>query len=146
MQFSQPALLRNDPKGFSLIELLLVSLSVGFLVLLLANLPNSINLIGKSRQESLAREIISKAVEDRRAIAYINLSPGETPINDQRINLLPDGAGKILVEDCNPVNFPSICPNSENVKLVTVTISWKTAGKFQEAKVKTIIAEGGLNQ
>ena len=162
MQFFLPAQLKNDPpmadhpeeplrrrrisKGFSLPELLLVISAVGFLVLLLGSIPNSINLIGRSRHQSIAREIIAKAIEDKRASAYINLSLGETSINDQRINLLPDGTGKILVEDCNPVNNPAICPNSENVKLITVTVNWKAAGKNQEAKVKTIFAEGGLNQ
>ena len=146
MQFSQPALLKNEKEGFSLVELLLTISAVGFLVLLLGSIPNSVNLIGKSRQQSLAREIISKEIEDKRAISYINLSTGETPISDLRINLLPGGAGKILIEDCSPVSSPLLCPNSEAIKQMTVTVTWKTAGKNQEAKVQTIIAEGGLNQ
>ena len=146
MQFSQPDQLKNEKFGFSLVELLLTISAVGFLVLLLGSIPNSVNLIGKSRQQSFAREIISKEIEDKRAVSYTNLSPGETPINDPRINLLSDGVGKTLIEDCNPVSSPLLCPNSEAIKQITVTVTWKTAGKNQEAKVQTIIAEGGLNQ
>lgn len=141
MQFSRQVQLRNNV-GFSLVELLLVITAVGFLVILLGSIPNSLNLIGKSKHESLAREIVVKEIEDKRNISYINLANGETNIIDARINLFPSGNGKTLVEDCDPL----ICTNSENAKQITVTVTWKEAGKQQTTRLKTIIAEGGLNQ
>lgn len=143
MQFSRPGRLKKtEGNGFSFVELLLVIAAVGFLVVLLGSIPNSLNLIGKSKHESLAREILSKEIEDKRNITYANLVLGETNISDSRLVLLPSGEGKTLIEDCNP----SICTNGENAKQVTVTVTWKEAGKLQTAKIKTLTGEGGLNQ
>ena len=155
MRFFQLGLLKNEAllhperslrarriSGFSLIELLLLITAVGFLVILIGSLPNSIQLIGRSKHQSIVREIIAKQIEDKRAVTYINLTPGETSITDQRLSLLPEGSGKTLIEECDA----SICQNSEGVKQITVTVTWKEAGKLQTTKIKTLIAEGGLNQ
>lgn len=134
-------IMKND-RGFSLIESLLVVVMVGLIVYLLANLPNAINLINKSKHTSLAREIASKALEDKRAISYINLVNDNSPVSDSRISLLPGGGGTVVVEDCDS----AICTNLENVKLVTVTINWKDIAKQQTLQFTTFIGEGGLNQ
>ena len=64
------------------------------IVFLLANLPNAMMLINKSNHLSLAREIATKQIEDKRAISYANLTldnPSNPPaIVDSRLNLLPD--------------------------------------------------------
>ncbi len=129
-------------KGISLIELILVVAVVGAAVFLMANLPNAIGLIGKSRHLSLAREIAAKEIEDKRNISYINLVNDVSSISDQRISLLPAGAGQSKVEDCDP----SICTGSENIKQVTVTINWKEGSRDQQISLKTFIGEGGINQ
>lgn len=141
MQFSRLARSQSE-KAFSLIELLFVIAAVGFLVILLGSIPNSLNLIGKSRHESLAREIAVKEIEDKRNISYINLANGEITISDTRLGLLPSGSGKTLIEDCDLL----VCTNNENAKQITVTVTWKEAGKPQTTRLKTLIAEGGLNQ
>lgn len=128
--------------GFSLIESLLVVVMIGIIVLLMANLPNALNLINKSKHISLAREIAAKQIEDKRAISYVNLVNDNSPISDSRMSLLPGGAGTIKVEDCDP----GICTLSENIKQVAVTVIWKENAKPQEVVVKTFIGEGGLNQ
>lgn len=128
-------------KGVTLIELLLVVVAVGFLVVLLASIPNSLNLVSKSRHESLAREILTKQIEDQRALQYANLGNGTTSITDSRLPLLSAGSGTILIEDCDTVN---ICKNNEVAKQVTVTVVWKGGGKDQKLELKTIIAQGGL--
>jgi len=129
-----------NEKGVFLIEILIVISIVGFLVILIASLPNSINLIGKSKHLSIAREIAVKEIEDKRAVPYINLVKGEVTIQDPRINLLPSGKGISLIEDCA---IP-VCTNQENAKLVTVSLSWQESGKDQQIVLKTLIAEGGL--
>ena len=145
MQFFQQDRLQKNKKGFSLIEILLIVAAAGIIIILMDSLPNSINLISKSRQQSVAREIMTKIIEDKRSIAYINLSntlPEGENITDPRLSLLPAASGKIKIIDCQP----SICTNAENAKQVTVTINWTTQGKPQMAKIDTIISEGGLNQ
>lgn len=129
-------------KGASLIEVLMVVVLMGVIVILLANLPNAMNLISKSNHLSIAREIAAKQIEDKRAINYANLVNGTVEIVDSRISLLPSGAGSVLIEDC-PVE---ICTNSEHIKQISVTISWKSNNKTQTTNIKTFIAEGGLNQ
>lgn len=129
-------------KGVSLIELILVIATAGILVLLIANFPNAIGLIGKAKHQSIAREIISKQVEELRVMPYVNLVSGQTNISDGRINQLPNGTATSLVEDCSV----SICTNSEDTKQITVTVTWKEGGKPQTAELKTLISSGGLNK
>jgi|SRR3989344_1627067 len=129
-------------RGFSLVELLLVVTTVGFLVILLASVPNALNLFSKSKNISLAREIATKQLEDQRSLNYLNLANGQTDITDSRISLLPSGSGTILVEDCSS----AICTNGENTKHITVTVNWKNGSKNQNIVLKTLISEGGINQ
>ena len=139
-------MLNLNEKGISLAETLLIILSIGFIVILLASLPNSMGLISKSRHVSLAREIASKQIEDKRSVSYANLVKDTvqiTPSVDSRISLLPSGAGTIVVDDCNIQN---ICTNGEHIKQVNVTVTWKENLKNQSITLKTLIGEGGLNQ
>lgn len=134
--------MKQSQAGVSLVESLLVIVVVGLMVFLLANIPNSLNLIGKSNHLSLAREIAGKQIEDKRATNYANLVSVDSPISDSRLSLLPKGSGTVVVEDCSP----SICTNGEHIKQITATINWTETGKPQSISLKTLIGEGGLNQ
>lgn len=109
---------------------------------LMANLPNAINLLNKSNHLSLAKEIASKQIEDKRAISYANLTNGSLAIVDSRLSTLFNGSGTVLVEDCSII----VCPNGEHVKQITVTVNWKDNNKLQTVTLQTLIGEGGLNQ
>lgn len=135
-----------NEKGVSLLESLLVVVILGIMAVLLANIPNALGLITKSRHLSLAREIASKQIEDKRATNYANLADDASPISDSRISLLPQGNGSLLVESCNSETNPQVCPNGEQLKIITVTITWKENNKNQSVSLKTLIGEGGLNQ
>lgn len=128
--------------GVSLIESLLVVVVIGSIVFLLANIPNALMLIGKSKHVSLAREIAVKQIEDKRNINYANLVNDNSPIADSRLSLLPSGAGTVVVEDCPP----AICASGENIKQVTVSLSWVDNEKLQNISLNTLIGEGGINQ
>lgn len=132
----------RSERGVSLIESLMVLVSVGAIVVLMANLPNAMGLIERSKHLSLAREIAAKQIEDKRAINFANLVTDTTPISDTRINLLPQGSGTVIVTDCDPL----ICTNGEHLKRIQVTISWKDNNKTQTINLDTFIGEGGLNQ
>lgn len=147
MLFSQPEILRSEytmsnERGISLVESLLIIFAVSFIVLLLANLPNSMSLITKSKHLSLVREIATKQIEDKRSINYANLVDDTTPIDDPRISSLPQGSGTVVVEACDA----NICTNGELVKQIRVTINWTENGKAQKVSLKTFIGKGGLNQ
>ncbi len=137
--------MNGNQKGVSLIEPILVIVILGMIILLMANLPNAMGLINKSKHLSLAREIASKQVEDKRETNYGNLvSDPDQPIDivDSRFSLLPNGSGTVKIEDCSA----EICTNLEHVKQITVTVSWKENNKDQLVTLKTFVAEGGLNQ
>lgn len=129
-------------KGFSLIESILVVVVLGSIAVLMANFPNAMGLINKSRNLSIAREIAAKQIEDRRSIIYSNLVNDASAISDSRISMLPSGGGTVIVEDCDE----SVCTQGENIKQVTVTVSWKEGDKDQSIEFETFIGEGGLNQ
>ncbi len=128
--------------GSSLIESLLVIVMVGIIVVLMANLPSAMNLVNKSKHSSLAREIASKQIEDKRMIQYANLVNDNSLVVDSRLSLLPEGSGVVIVEDCDPL----ICTSGEHIKQVSTTISWKDNNKPQTITLKTMIGEKGLNQ
>lgn len=132
----------KNKHGGSLIELLLVIVLLGIVVVLMANLPNAMMLVNKSKYMGLAREVVAKQLESKRQIAYSNLANDSSPIADPRIALLPQGNGTIVVEDCDV----SICTNSEDVKKVTVTVNWTENSKNQQVILQTLIGQGGLNQ
>lgn len=127
-------------KGSGLVELLVVISLVGFLVILIASLPNSLNLMSKAKHLSIAREIATKSLESSRSLQYINLASG--PIIDNRLKSLPTGNGDILIEDC----IDPVCTNGENAKIVTISVTWKDNNKDAKVSLKTVIAEGGLNK
>lgn len=128
--------------GVSLIESLLVVVAVGLMVYLLASIPNSLVLITKSRNASLAREIVVKQIEDKRTINYSNLVNDSSPITDSRLATLPQGSGTVTVEDCDL----AVCTSGEHVKQITVLVSWLADNRIQTVTVKTMIGEGGINQ
>lgn len=132
----------ENEKGVSLVESLIVIAIIGSIVLLMANIPNALMLIAKSKHVSLVREIAAKQIEDKRTINYSNLVNDTSPIADTRLNLLPEASGTVEVGDCDPV----ICTQGEHIKQVTVMVNWRDNNKPQTITLKTMIGEGGINQ
>jgi len=120
---------------------------IGATVFLIANLPNGLSLISKSKHVDLAREIASKQIEDKRTIKFANLVNDNSPIVDSRLNLLPNSSGTVVVADCDS----SVCTNGEHIKQISVSITWtdnnySSSNKLQNITLKTMIGEGGVNQ
>lgn len=127
-------------KGFTLIEVILVLGIVGLMVLLITNLPSSINLNSNSNYQSLAKQIASKQLEDLRLQTYENLANGTQPVQDTRLSKLPQGSGTIVVDDCSA----EICTQGEQLKTATVTINWFEKTSTTSATFTTMIGLGGL--
>lgn len=130
----------NKESGFSLVELIIVTALVGAIIIIIANVPQAIKLIGSSNNESIAKQIIAEKIESLRSETYDNLANGTTQISDRRLSSLPSSSSSVIVEDC-PV---TICTNGELVKQVTINLSWKDADKNKNILVTTLIAKGGL--
>lgn len=129
-------------RGVSLVELVLVVAAVGFLALLVNNLPSSISSINKSRHASLARDIAGKQVEYLRRQTYTNLSLGTESFYDSGLSNLPGALATYEIEGCSP----EVCPNQEEAKEVKVKVSWNESGDNKFVELITIIGEGGLGQ
>ena len=127
-------------QGFSLIEILLTIVLTGFLLYLLSTTPSSLRLIGNSQHSTIAKEIMQKKIEDLRLQGYDNLSNGTTQMNDSQLYSLPSGYGILDIQDC-PTD---ICTRNEQVKKVTMTISWKDVKATNSAQLVTFIAKYGL--
>lgn len=131
---------RATSRGFSLVEVTLVVLMVGFIVLLISNLPSSIKLIGDSKSSSMARDIANQKLEDVRNLGYDDIANGTTPISDPRLTNLVSGTGTVSVADCSD----TVCKNGESIKQVTVEVDWSEAGKSKSLTLSTLVAKGGL--
>lgn len=129
-----------NEQGLSLVELILGIMIIGFMVMLVMNLPSSLSLIGKSRFTSIAKDIASQKVEDTRAVGFDNLSDGSTSFYDPRLSSLPSPSANLTVSDC-PV---SVCKNGEEVKQITVTVNWIDKGSPGNVILTTLVAKGGL--
>ncbi|MDO8498446.1 MAG: type II secretion system protein [bacterium] len=129
-------------KGSTLVEIILVILMVGFLALLIANLPSSLSSINKSRHTSEAKDIVSRQIENLRKQGFtnLNLTDGETAFPDTDLSNLSSGSAVYKVENC-----PSeVCQQSEEAKKVTVKVSWNESGDAKSVELVTIVSEGGL--
>lgn len=135
-----PVSLIKKQLGFSLIEIVLVILVAGIIILVLSNLTPTFNLLKTSGQENISRQIVSKKIEDMRALGYDNLANGTNTFSDSRLSQLPLATAITLVEDC-PIN---ICANNEPIKQVTIKVSWTENSGQKDFSITTLIAKGGL--
>ncbi len=126
----------------SLVEALLVVMVVSSMTFLIAGLPNALGLINKSKHLSIAREIATKQIEDKRAQVWDDLVNEEVSINDSRLTLLPQGSGMVKTADCEV----QICPSGELTKQITIQVSWQDNAKTQTIALKTLVSKGGLTQ
>lgn len=127
-------------EGFSLIEVILVIMIIGFIGLLISNLPSAFKLTGTSKHESIAKDIVAKKVEDLRSLSFDSLANGTTQITDTRLSQLPSSTGDVVVEDC-PVE---VCANDEEIKKVIVKVNWLEGGNNRKVELSTLIAKEGL--
>lgn len=143
MQFSQQAQLINKKEdGVTLLEVLVVTAAIGFMVLIIASVPTSVYLINQSRNTSLARDIISQKIDVLRKQGYVNLANGKTPFTDPAMTNLAKPSAYYQIEDC-PSN---ICSIGLKVKQLTVHVDWQEKDSTKSAEVSTLVSEGGIGQ
>lgn len=126
--------------GLSLVEIVLSIALIGFVILVINNIPGSIKMISGSQKEAVAKDIAMKEIEALRRRSYSNISDGTTTIADSRMTSLPSSSGTVVVSEC-PL---SICTEPENVKQAVVTVNWLDGGAVKKVTISTLISEGGL--
>lgn len=126
--------------GISVTEIVIVIALAGAIVIVLANLPATLGLIGQSNHQAVANQIIEKKIENLRSLGYVNLGNGSSTINDNRLLNLPYSTSEVLIEDCPE----TICTNGELVKKISIKVGWIESKGDKEVQVVTFISEGGL--
>ena len=131
-----------NPKGFSIVEIIIVVTIIGLLVLLISNLPTVLTVNTDSRNSSIAMEVANKKMDELRRQTYSNLTNGTAQFSDSSLDDINKAAATLNIEDC-PV---TICTNNEEAKLVTIEIAWNEANGKKTVNLETIIAQGGMGQ
>lgn len=128
--------------GVTLLEVLVVTAAIGFMVLIIASIPASVYLINQSRNASLARDIVSQKIDALRKQGYGNLANGKTPFIDPTMTNLAKPSAYYQIEDCPS----SICSIGMKVKQLIVHIDWQERDSAKSAEVITLVSEGGIGQ
>jgi hypothetical protein len=110
------------------------------IIIVLSNLTPTFNLLNTSSRENISRQIVSKKIEDMRALGYDNLANGTANFSDSRLLELPQASATTIIEDC-PVD---ICANNEPIKQVTIQVKWTENSGQKDFSITTLIAKGGL--
>ncbi len=126
---------RPQPRGFSLIEVV-VSISIlGIMLILLQAVVRSGVLIRTSKNQGIALSIARNELESLRADGYAALPPsGSFP--DALVSTLPEATTTLTVADFNA-----------KTKEVTAEVAWQDAGSAASSTVSlsTLITQtGGL--
>jgi hypothetical protein len=106
----------------------------------ISNIPNTISLVTSSKYDSTVREVAAKKIEDIMSAGFDSLVNGTTAIDDSRLNSLANAAAFTVVDDCPP----EICVNNEEIRRVTLTISWSEKGEPKTYQIVTLIGKDGL--
>ena len=123
-------------------EVLIAVFIAGAIILVVANIPNVINLVTLSQSEAKVREATAKKIEDLRLSGYDTLANGTTAISDPKLDSLANMSGTLIISDCS--SDPALCPNGEMAKKVAITITWNENTQSKSFSVTTLVAKGGL--
>jgi hypothetical protein len=132
----------KNQKGISLVEVVVVLATIGFLVLIIANVPSSLVSINKSRQTALAEEIASRKIESLRNTGFVDLAQGVSEFSDPDLFSLPSAQAEFEVTEC-PLE---ICSMGEDAKILQVRVFWGDFGNEHKVSLETLISEGGIAQ
>jgi prepilin-type N-terminal cleavage/methylation domain-containing protein len=147
----EPNLMRKRTKkesGFSLIEVLVTIFILGAVcITLISVFIYGFNLLQKTKKVAVATEVAQEEVERYRNMQYsaiFDLGTGTQPLSAE---------GQAILG--NPVNFingqgsatlDTVVGGDENIRKLTVTITWMYRGQQQEKNVVTYIASSGINR
>ncbi len=125
----------GSKRGFTLIEAVIALFLLGLILLIFQGTLRNMPLIKYAKNQDIALKIASSELESLRAGGYAAL-PVSGSFSDPLIATLPSGAGGVSVTTYNA-----------ETKQVTVTVTWREAGKETDSSVTltTLMTEiGGL--
>jgi len=141
-------------RAFTLVETLVAILVVGMLVMaLVSGMTVAVRTVQFAREEQMATQIMAEKLDTIRLYSWDKIiTPGYVPISFQT-PIYPGAEGAVVV-DTNPLSYFNgkvTIANSgmsesykDEVRLVTITMSWQTAGVSRSRSMSTYVAHYGL--
>lgn len=135
--------------GFSLIEVLITIFILGVVcITLISVFIYGYNLIQKTKKVAMATEIAQAEVERYRNTPYATIKALATgtalPLATESQALLD--APEYFNDGAGSATFESVPGGDENIRKLTVQITWMFRGQQQEKNVVTYIASTGINR
>ena len=139
----------GNERGFSLIEVLITVFILGVVcITLISVFIYGFNLLQKTKKVAMATEIAQAEVERYRNTPYATIKGLATgtalPLTTESQTLLDtpeyftNGAGSATLE--------TIAGGDDNIRKLTIQITWTYRGRPQEKNVVTYIASSGINR
>jgi len=140
--------------AFTLMETLVGILVVGMLVMaLVSGMTLTVRTVQFAREEQMATQIIAEKLDTIRLYSWDKIiTPGYVPVSFQ-VPIYPGAEGAVVV-DTNTVSYfngkVTIANSgmsesySDEMRLVTITMSWQTAGVSRIRSMSTYVARYGL--
>jgi prepilin-type N-terminal cleavage/methylation domain-containing protein len=141
---------RNEnERGFSLIEVLITIFILGVVcITLISVFIYGFNLLQKTKKVALATEIAQAEVERYRNTPYATIKALATgtalPLTTESQTLL--GTPEYFNNGTGSATFETIPGGDDNIRKLTVQITWTYRGQQQEKNVVTYIASSGINR
>ncbi|HBG81741.1 TPA: hypothetical protein DDW69_02755 [candidate division CPR2 bacterium] len=129
-------------KGFTIIELLVAVVMVSLIAVSIVPLYiNSIKATRSSANKAKATNIAAAKIEELRNREFTAL------VNNETFSVIElGGNGTIMVEDQNWDGVGGITTAEQELKKITVRVSWSESGRALEISLPTYIAQNGINK
>ena len=125
--------LKNQKKGFSIIEIIISLSIIGVLFVLYGLINRTLVFNQEVKYQEVALRIVRTEIETLRALPYASL-PSAGPFTNPMLANLPQGTGII-----------SVAAYNSELKSITATVSWTGPGaSTRSVSVDTLIGQGGL--
>ncbi len=140
---------KGGEEGFSLIEVLITIFILGVVcITLISVFIYGFNLLQKTKKVAMATEIAQAEVERYRNTPYATIKDLATgtalPLSTESQTLL--GTPEFFNTGQGSATFESVVGGDENIRKLTVQITWMYRGQQQEKNVVTYIASTGINR
>ena len=134
--------------GFSLIEVLITIFILGVVcITLISVFIYGFNLLQKTKKVAMATEIAQAEVERYRNTQYIWIRGyGVRDLSAESLALLQSTDPVYFQDGQGSATFEAIPGGDDNIRKLTVQITWMYRGQQQEKNVVTYIASSGINR